>query len=230
MACLSKDTMPTEKRESIGMVKPAGWHTVKYPDLIKDKYLYNRCHLIAFELGAENANEKKLTTGTRYMNVNGMLPYENAVAEYIRETGNHVMYRVTPGFVEDELVCRGVLMEAYSVEDKGEGIEFAEFVYNVQPGIVIDYRTGESHRASDKTATVSDTSKDSIAVQKSIARHEKKASKEQQTYVLNKRTGIFHKPSCESVSKMSPKNEKTVKESRKNLIGEGYKPCKNCNT
>ena len=228
IACLSKDTMPTEKRESIGMVKPAGWHTVKYPDLIKDKYLYNRCHLIAFELGAENANEKNLTTGTRYMNVDGMLPYENAVAEYIRETGNHVMYRVTPEFVEDELVCRGVLMEAYSVEDKGEGIEFAEFVYNVQPGIIIDYKTGDSHRASDKTASVSGTSKDSIAVQKSITRHEKKEA-EQHTYVVNTRSGVFHKPSCESVGKMSSKNKKTVKESRKALIGEGYKPCKSCN-
>lgn len=228
MACLSKDTMPTEKRESIGMVKPAGWHTVKYPDLIKDKYLYNRCHLIAFELGAENANEKNLTTGTRYMNVTGMLPYENEVAEYIRETGNHVMYRVTPEFVGDELVCRGVLMEAYSVEDKGKGIEFAEFVYNVQPGIVIDYKTGDSHRASDNTAAVSGASKDSAAVQKSIARHEKKEA-EQHTYVVNTRSGIFHKPSCESVEKMSSKNKKTVKESRKDLIGEGYKPCKNCN-
>ena len=221
-ACLSKDTMPTKKRGEIGMVKPAGWHTVKYPDLIKDKYLYNRCHLIAFELGAENANEKNLTTGTRYMNVTGMLPYENEVAEYIRETGNHVMYRVTPEFVGNELVCRGVLMEAYSVEDKGKGIEFAEFVYNVQPGIVIDYQTGDSHPASGKDI------KDNTAVQKSIARNEKKEVK-QHTYVINTRSGVFHKPSCESVEAMSAKNKKTVKESRKALIGEGYKPCKNCN-
>lgn len=227
-ACLSTDTMPTEKRGAIGMVKPAGWHTVKYPDLIKDKYLYNRCHLIAFELGAENANKKNLTTGTRYMNVDGMLPYENEVAEYLRETGNHVMYRVTPEFVGDELVCRGVLMEAYSVEDKGEGIEFAEFVYNVQPGIVIDYKTGDSHMAPDNAAAVSGASKDSIAVQKSIARHKKKEA-EQHTYVLNTRSEVFHKPSCESVGEMSSKNKKTVKESRKDLIGEGYKPCKNCN-
>lgn len=221
-ACLSKDTMPTKKRGEIGMVKPAGWHTVKYPDLIKDKYLYNRCHLIAFELGAENANEKNLTTGTRYMNVTGMLPYENEVAEYIRETGNHVMYRVTPEFVGNELVCRGVLMEAYSVEDKGKGIEFAEFVYNVQPGIVIDYQTGDSHPASGKDI------KDNTAVQKSIARHEKKEVK-QHTYVINTRSGVFHKPSCESVEAMSAKNKKTVKESREALIEEGYKPCKNCN-
>ena len=221
-ACLSKDTMPTKKRGEIGMVKPAGWHTVKYPDLIKDKYLYNRCHLIAFELGAENANEKNLTTGTRYMNVTGMLPYENEVAEYIRETGNHVMYRVTPEFVGNELVCRGVLMEAYSVEDKGEGIEFAEFVYNVQPGIVIDYKTGDSHPASGKDI------KDNTAVQKSIARHEKKESK-QHTYVINTRSGVFHKPSCESVEAMSARNKKAVKSSRADMVRQGYKPCKICN-
>lgn len=221
-ACLSTDTMSTEKRGAIGMVKPAGWHTVKYPDLIKDKYLYNRCHLIAFELGAENANEKNLTTGTRYMNVTGMLPYENEVAEYIRETGNHVMYRVTPEFVGNELVCRGVLMEAYSVEDKGEGIEFAEFVYNVQPGIVIDYKTGDSHPASGKDI------KDNTAVQKSIARHEKKESK-QHTYVINTRSGVFHKPSCESVEAMSARNKKAVKSSRADMVRQGYKPCKICN-
>lgn len=231
-ACLSKDTMPTAKRGDIGMVKPAGWHTIKYPDLIQDRYLYNRCHLIAFELGAENANEKNLTTGTRYMNVSGMLPYENEVTEYIKETGNHVMYRVTPEFVDDELVCRGVLIEAYSVEDKGAGIEFAEFCYNVQPGIVIDYETGDSHRAATKNSVTdgdvaSTTDSQDKAVQKSIARHEKKTL--QQTYILNTKSKVFHKPSCTSISKMSDKNKKKSTESRNALIKEGYSPCGICN-
>ncbi len=147
MACIGTEVMPTEKRGDIGMIKPAGWHTVRYDDLISDKYLYNRCHLIAFMLAGENANERNLTTGTRYLNVEGMLPYEDEVCDYVKSTGNHVMYRVTPVFVGKELVARGVLMEAYSVEDGGRGVQFCVFAYNVQPGIVIDYATGESWRA-----------------------------------------------------------------------------------
>lgn len=147
VACLSTDTMPTEERGDIGMIKPAGWHTVRYDDLIEDKYLYNRCHLIAFMLSGENANVQNLITGTRYLNVTGMLPYEIKVARYIESTGNHVMYRVTPVYVDSELVARGVLMEAYSVEDEGKGLQFNVFAYNVQPGIEIDYATGDSSRA-----------------------------------------------------------------------------------
>lgn len=143
-ANLGLELMPTEERGSIGNVKPSGWHTVKYPELIEDRYLYNRCHLIAFCLAGENDNEKNLITGTRYMNVTGMLPFENDVAKYIEYTGNHVLYRVTPCFYEDELVARGVQMEAWSVEDNGLGICFNVFVYNVQPGISIDYATGDS--------------------------------------------------------------------------------------
>lgn len=143
-ANVSKELMPTEERGPIGMVKPSGWHTVKYPEVIEDLYLYNRCHLIGYQLTGENANEKNLTTGTRYMNVEGMLPFENAVAEYVKETDNHVLYRVTPRFTENNLVADGVLMEAYSVEDAGEGVSFCVFVHNVQPGVEIDYRTGES--------------------------------------------------------------------------------------
>ncbi len=143
-ANLSKELMPTEERGEIGSVKPSGWHTVKYPDLIDDMYLYNRCHLIAFSLAGENANEHNLITGTRYMNVQGMLPFEREVLDYINETNNHVLYRVTPCFNEDELVARGVHMEAYSIEDQGVGISFNVFVYNVQPGIVIDYSNGDS--------------------------------------------------------------------------------------
>ena len=136
--------MPTEERGEIGMVRPSGWHTVKYPEVIEDLFLYNRCHLIGYQLSGENANEKNLITGTRYFNVEGMLPFENEVARYVRKTGNHVLYRVTPIFEGENLVAEGVLMEAYSVEDQGRGVEFCVFVYNVQPGIEIDYATGES--------------------------------------------------------------------------------------
>ena len=143
-ACLSKELMPTEERGKIGMVKPSGWHTVKYPELIEDLYLYNRCHLIAWCLTGENANEKNLITGTRYMNVEGMLPWEEMVANYIDRTNNHVLYRVTPVFEGENLVASGVLMEAYSVEDRGAGVQFCVYCFNVQPGIEIDYLTGES--------------------------------------------------------------------------------------
>lgn len=142
-AVLSEATMPTEERGSIGQVKPSGWHTIKY-DIVDGKYLYNRCHLIAYQLAGENANEKNLITGTRYMNTEGMLPFENMVDDYIEETGNHVMYRVTPIYDGDNLVASGVQMEAKSVEDQGNGVCFNVFVYNVQPGIEIDYATGES--------------------------------------------------------------------------------------
>lgn len=144
-ANLSRDTMPTEPRGKIGQIRPSGWHTVKYRNVVEDGYLYNRCHLIAWCLAGENANEKNLITGTRYMNVEGMLPFEEMVAKYLDETGNHVLYRVTPLFKENNLVASGVLMEALSVEDGGAGICFCVYCYNVQPGIEIDYRTGESH-------------------------------------------------------------------------------------
>lgn len=143
-ACVSKELMPTEERGEIGMVKPAGWHTVKYPGIIEDLYLYNRCHLIAWCLTGENANEKNLITGTRYMNIYGMLPFEEMVANYIDKTNNYVLYRVTPMYEGRNLIASGVLIEAASVEDKGEGISFCVYCYNVQPGIEIDYLTGES--------------------------------------------------------------------------------------
>lgn len=142
IASVGQDIMPTEKRGSIGQVKPTGWHTVKY-DFVDGKYLYNRCHLIGFQLTGENANKRNLITGTRYLNVEGMLPFENMVADYVKETENHVMYRVTPIFVGDELLARGVHIEAESVEDGGDGIMFNVFCYNVQPGVVLDYATGE---------------------------------------------------------------------------------------
>lgn len=142
-ANVCQELMPTEERGSIGMVKPSGWHLAKY-DCVDGKYLYNRCHLIGFQLAGENANECNLITGTRYLNVVGMLPFENQVADYVKETGNHVLYRVTPVFEGTDLVARGMEMEAWSVEDGGQGVCFHVFVYNVQPGVVIDYATGES--------------------------------------------------------------------------------------
>ena len=146
VASVGQDIMPTEERGSIGQVKQTGWHTVKY-DFVDGKYLYNRCHLLGYQLTGENANEENLITGTRYLNVEGMLPLENMVAEYVEETGNHVMYRVTPIYTEDNLLADGVLMEGYSVEDQGEGITFCVYAYNVQPGVDIDYQTGNSSLA-----------------------------------------------------------------------------------
>ena len=143
MACIGLDMLPTQPRESLIHVYPTGWHTVQY-DIVEGKYLYNRCHLIGYQLTGENANKYNLITGTRYMNVDGMLPFEDMVADYIKDTGNHVMYRVTPMFVYDNLIASGVQMEALSVEDNGKGIQFNVFVHNIQPGILIDYATGES--------------------------------------------------------------------------------------
>ena len=142
-ACVGTDIMPTEERDKIGRIKPSGWQTVKY-DFIDGKYLYNRCHLIAYQLTGENANEKNLITGTRYLNVTGMLPFEKMVANYVKTTGNHALYRVTPVFENDDLVAKGVLIEAKSVEDKGEGVTLCVYCYNVQPNVTIDYKTGKS--------------------------------------------------------------------------------------
>ena len=207
--------MPTEERGSIGMVKPTGWHTVKY-DGIDGLYLYNRCHLIGYQLSGENANEQNLITGTRYMNVEGMLPFENMVADYIKETGNHVMYRVTPIFDGDNLVASGVQMEAYSVEDDGEGICFNVFCYNVQPGIEIDYATGES-KESVKEQTVEKE------------QTEEKEQKEELTYILNTNTKKFHHISCRHVKSIKDKNYDEFTGDREKLLERKYVPCKVCN-
>ncbi len=147
-ANIGQDVMPTEERGSIGMVKPSGWHTVKY-DTVNGKYLYNRCHLIGYQLSGENATEENLITGTRYLNMEGMLPFENLVAKYVEETGNHVLYRATPVFEGDDLLAKGVLLEALSVEDEGEDIMFHVFCFNVQPGIEIDYSDGSSRQQEE---------------------------------------------------------------------------------
>lgn len=154
-ANVCKEIMPTEERGSIGMVKPTGWHTVKY-DCITDRYLYNRCHLIGYQLAGENANEKNLITGTRYLNVDGMLPFENEVADYVNDTDNHVLYRVTPVFSGDNLLASGVIIEAKSVEDKGAGLQFNVYCYNVQPGISIDYIDGQSWEDESSNTSESD--------------------------------------------------------------------------
>lgn len=233
-ANVGQDLMPTEKRGAIGSVKPTGWHTVKY-DCVDGKYLYNRCHLIGYQLTAENANEKNLVTGTRYLNVDGMLPFENMAADYVKETGNHVLYRVTPEFNGNELVCRGVLMEAESVEDKGEGVKFCVYVYNVQPGVTIDYATGDSS-LGDSTSVITDTpaagdTSNSAATSNNDYTDSDTTSSSDttETYIINENTRKFHKPSCSSVSKMSETNKKEYTGSRDELISEDYEACKNCN-
>ena len=155
-ANLCPELMPTEERGAIGQIKPAGWHTVRY-DWVDGEYLYNRCHLIGFQLAGENANERNLITGTRYMNTQGMLPFENLVAEYIHETGNHVLYRVTPVYDGSDLVPWGVEMEAWSVEDQGDGVCFHVVCFNVEPGVVIDYATGESWAEEGSTTSSGET-------------------------------------------------------------------------
>lgn len=224
-ANVSRETMPTQERGDIGMVKPSGWHTVKYNGVVDGNYLYNRCHLIAYCLTAENANKKNLITGTRYMNTEGMLPYEEKTARYVDRTGNHVLYRVTPIFEGNNLVASGVLMEAYSVEDKGKGLSFCVYCYNVQPGVTIDYKTGDSHLSgkSDKNQN-----KDSSGKKDSSSKQNTSESSNQ-TYILNTNTKKFHKPECYSVKRMSEKNKKKYKGTKKQLIDEGYSPCKNCN-
>ena len=207
-ANIGEDLMPTTKRGSIGQIIPSGWHTVKY-DSVDGKYLYNRCHLIGYQLTAENANEKNLITGTRYLNTEGMLPFENMVADYIKETGNHVLYRVTPLFDENNLVATGVQMEAESVEDKGDGILYNVFCYNIQPGITIDYKSGDSSENED------------MPVQTEAASVSE--------FVLNTSSKKFHKPSCSSISKIKQENKEVYKGSRDALISQGYDPCKKCN-
>lgn len=215
-ACIGTDLMPTEDRGSIGQVKPSGWHTVKY-DCVDGKYLYNRCHLIGYQLTAENANENNLITGTRYLNVEGMLPFENMVADYIKETGNHVLYRVTPIFEGNNLVANGVHMEAKSVEDNGEGILFNVYCYNVQPGVGINYATGESWLDTGSEAETPSSSQSSSIENGEV------------TYILNTNSYKFHDPSCSSVDQMSDSNKEEFTGTRDAVIAMGYEPCGRCN-
>lgn len=204
-ACVGTELMPTEERGSIGQVKPSGWQTVKY-DEVDGKYLYNRCHLIGFQLTGENANTKNLITGTRYMNVEGMLPFENMIADYVKETENHVLYRVTPIFDGNDLVARGVQLEAKSIEDKGKGICFNVYVYNNQPGIIINYSNGKSARVGEE---LPDNDSDT-------------------EYILNTNSKKFHTTDCSGAKNISPKNKTRYKGDRDELISQGYSPCGTC--
>ncbi len=204
-ACLGQDLMPRGERGDISGIHPTGWHSVQY-DFIDGKNLYNRCHLIGWQLSGEDANRKNLITGTRYMNVEGMLPFENMVADYIKETGCHVLYRVTPVFQGSNLVADGVLMEAMSVEDQGNSISFCVFVPNVQPGVSIDYSDGSSRPADSQSSP----------------------ENEEAVYIVNTNTRRFHLPSCSSVREMKESNRENFTGSREELIEEGYIPCGKC--
>ena len=227
-ACIGPETMPAdnEVRGSIGMVKPSGWHTVKYPELIDDLYLYNRCHLIGWQLGNENANEKNLITGTRYLNITGMLTYENRISDYVKSTGNHVLYRVTPYFNANELVARGVLLEAESVEDNS--ITFCVWCYNVQPGIIIDYATGNSsidpnYRVPSPVNTTTAPTAGTQAVSPVPS-----AVQTECTYILNTNTKRIHLPSCSSVNEMKPSNRMEFSGDISGLLEQGYRSCGRC--
>lgn len=232
-ACIGRELMPDEKRGAIGQVKPSGWQTVKY-DIVEGRYLYNRCHLLGYQLTGENANPNNLITGTRYLNVEGMLPFENQIAEYIEETGHHVWYRVTPIFKGKELIARGVTMEAYSIEDKGEGICFCVYCYNVQPGIEIFYADGSSKKTED-TKTVKEETSEAAKKKGTKKGNTKENTKEnneafarEQQYVLNKNTKKFHYPDCSSVAETKEYNKKEYTGNRQELIEAGYEPCGRC--
>ena len=246
-ANICPELQPTEERGVIGNVRPSGWHTVKYNDLIDGNYLYNRCHLIAYCLAGENANEKNLITGTRYLNTEGMLPFEEMVNDYVDKTGNHVLYRVTPQYEGDNLVASGVEMEGWSVEDAGTGICFHVYCYNVQPGIEINYADGTSgETASDnrknaqKTESVGQESgctgqatgleNDITTEQLEIADDDSdRRNKTAQTYILNTNTKKIHRPTCSSVNQMKESNKQTYEGTVEELENMGYAPCKKCN-
>lgn len=202
MACIGAEIMPTEERKGIGQIKPSGWHTVKY-DNVDGKYLYNRCHLIAYQLSGENVNIKNLITGTRYLNNEGMLPFEELIADYVKDTNNHVLYRVTPIFKDNNLLASGVLMEAKSVEDKGKEICFNIYVYNAHPDITIDYLTGDSYYG-DKPNT------------------------NDEEYILNTKSKKIHKTDCSAASTIGENNKECTNKSIDELIKQGYSSCKQC--
>ena len=214
-ACCGKELMPkeSEERESISSVTPSGWVQAEY-DFIDGKYLYNRCHLIGWQLTAENANEKNLIAGTKYLNIEGMLYFENKIDDYIEDTGNHVMYRVTPIYYKNDLLPRGVHMEGYSVEDEGKGISFNVYCYNVQPGVTIDYASGRSCRAGETIPPASTESK----------------PEEEHTgpYVLNVSSKKIHKSSCKNAINITPGNKQEFTGDLSELVAKGYSCCGIC--
>lgn len=222
-ACLGPETMPErdEERESIYEIRPSGWQSARY-DSVEGESLYNRCHLIAWSLSAENANAENLVTGTRWMNAEEMLPVEEEVARYIDRTGNHVLYRSTPIFEGDELVCRGVLIEARSIEDDGSGIYLAVWCPNVQPGIAIDYEDGDNWLdESALSGSGGSQAEDSSSASQGQAT--------MQDYVLNTSSMRFHRPNCPSVQDTAAHNRETFHGTRDELIELGYEPCGSCN-
>ena len=216
MACCGRDLMPTGDRGSISSVYPSGWEQAKY-DFVDGTYLYNRCHLIGWQLTGEDANERNLITGTRYINIEGMLPFENMVADYIKETGNHVMYRITPIYEGNNLVASGVQMEGYSVEDNGEGICFNVYCYNVQPGVEIDYATGISWLSGETPPAIDKESET-----------EKAQLEAEGTYVLNVSSKRIHMPYCSSVTDMKEENRKDYTGATAPLLEQGYTTCGSC--
>lgn len=234
VACVGPETMPEGERGSIGMIRPSGWQLDKYDFIDNGGYLYNRCHLIGWQLTGQNAEERNLITGTRYMNTEGMLPFENRVAEYVRSTGNHVLYRVTPMFRGKDLVARGVDIEAYSLEDGGKGVSYNVYCYNVQPGVKIDYRTGKNKldeatlpesADADQKEPVTDaedrsSSKDTPAAELEIP--------DGVTYILNNNTMRFHRTDCKGARDIREYNREWFYGSREEAIEKGYVPCGMC--
>ena len=237
MACIGNKSMPSGQRGEIGDIKPSGWQTERYDDIIEDRYLYNRCHLVAYQLGGENAEPKNLITGTRFFNIEGMLPFESQIAEYVKGTKNHVIYRVTPIYEGNNLLALGVQIEAYSVEDVGKGVCINVFVYNIQPGIIINYKDGSSKADPSYVPSI-----ESVAVagtaglvaltdttpENADGDQTRNAAPEEPTYILNTNTKKFHYPWCSIVSDIKEKNKREFFGTREEAIAEGYEPCKRC--
>lgn len=228
-ANVSTDTMPDEERTSLSSVRPTGWIQNKY-SFISSGYIYNCCHLIGYQLTGENANERNLITGTRYMNVSGMLPFENRVAKYVTSTKNHVLYRVTPVFEGDNLLASGVKMEAWSIEDRGKGVCFNVYCYNVQPGIKITYSNGNNCSDGTIKGKITGSKKGSTNKSKAYTYKKKHTAKTNAKYILNPNSKKFHLPNCGAVKNMSEKNKKEYNGNRADLIKQGYKACSLCNS
>ena len=225
IASVGRDIMPKSKRTSIGSVYPSGWHTYMYSN-VAGRYLYNRCHLIGHQLTGQNANAKNLITGTRYLNINGMLPFENEVADYVKSSNNHVMYKVTPLYKGKNLVASGVQMEGYSVEDKGKSLSFNVYCYNVQPGVKINYKDGTSR---GKNIINNNSSSKSSKKYKTKYKNKNVKKTKSGIYILSKNTKKFHYSNCGYVNRIKPSNRIEFHGSRKTLINKGYSPCKGCN-
>lgn len=214
---VTPETLAWEERGSIGMIKPSGWQTIRY-DWVDGGYLFNRCHLLGYQLSGENANPLNLITGTRSLNTQGMLPAENRIDYYVETTGASVLLRVTPVFLGEELVARGVLMEAQSAADGGAGLQFCLWCPNAEPGVSIDYATGESTGAAPAAAVAPETAQDATPAPSAVA----------SSYVLNTNTHKFHRPDCTSVGKMKAKNRSDFQGTREEAMALGYDPCKIC--